>query len=114
MKLKTLRRACALPLLAAAGFAQTTGVAHPEQDGAETVAAQTEHYVKPSRAAAVPAAAPAYAESYPATGPAPVAATRPAPIAATQPGPVLIPRGAVTADEAAERPGRRQGTMRTL
>lgn len=68
---KPVLPALILPLLAVTpAFAQqTTGTSHPEQLQ-DTI--QTDHYVKPSRAAdnVQPAAAP-YQDSYPATAPAP-------------------------------------------
>ena len=65
--LKPALPALILPFLALSAPAQTeTGIAHPEQLNDPI---QTEHYVKPSRAAAaVQAPAPAYQDSYPATG----------------------------------------------
>lgn len=97
----------ALPLLAASAFAQTTGVAHPDETdpSAQSAPATTagDHYVMPSRAgSATPAATPApIQQAYPAqpgsqyTGePQAFAATgpAPAPVTAAQPAPALLPR----------------------
>ncbi len=65
--------ALALPLLAASGLAQTTGVAHPDtpDDTVQTTGqpATTDHYVMPSH---VNAPAPAPAQAYTATATYPV------------------------------------------
>ncbi len=90
MKRPTLTPFCSvliLPFFAIAAPAQQmTGIAHPEQ--LADPAAASDHYVKPSQAAA---SAPAYQDSYPATVAEPHLLTReagtPAPIVEAPPAP---------------------------